>query len=39
MELTECSEMLAYTLQMVGNCPEDSMKHSEHGESLKSRKI
>ena len=31
MELTECSETLAYTIQTPGNYPEDSIKHSEHG--------
>jgi hypothetical protein len=24
-------------IQMPGNCPEESIQHSEHGESLKSR--
>jgi len=37
MEHIECSEMSAYKLQTVGNCPEDSIKHTEHNESLKSR--
>ena len=34
---TECSEMLAYKIQISGNYPEESIQHSEHGESLKSR--
>jgi hypothetical protein len=39
MEQTECSEMSAYKIQMPGNYPEESIKHSEHSESLKSRSI
>jgi hypothetical protein len=38
MEQTECSETLAYKIQMLGNYPEESIQHSENGESLKSRK-
>ena len=38
MEQTECSETSAYKIQTPGNNPEESIKHSEHGESLKSRK-
>jgi hypothetical protein len=34
---TECSETSAYTIQTPGNYPEESIQHSEHGESLKSR--
>jgi hypothetical protein len=34
---TECSEMLAYKIQTAGNYPEESIQHSEHGESLKTR--
>jgi hypothetical protein len=34
-----CSETLAYKIQTLGNNPEKSIQHSEHGESLKSRKI
>jgi hypothetical protein len=30
--------MLAFKLQMPVNHPEESTRHSEHGESLKSRK-
>jgi hypothetical protein len=29
--------MLAYKIQTPGNYPEESIQHSEHGESLKSR--
>jgi 6-phosphogluconate dehydrogenase len=36
MEQTECSETLAYKIQTPGNYPEESIQHSEHGESLKS---
>jgi hypothetical protein len=39
MELTECSETSAYKIQTPRNYPEESIQHSEHGESLKSRKI
>ena len=34
---TECSETSANKIQTPGNYPEESMQHSEHGESLKSR--
>ena len=34
---TECSETSAYKIQMPGKYPEESMQHSEQGESLKSR--
>jgi hypothetical protein len=37
MEHTECSETLAYKIQMPGNYPEESIQNSEHGGSLKSR--
>jgi UPF0288 family protein (methanogenesis marker protein 3) len=37
MEQTECSEMLAYKNSTPENQPEESVQHSEHGESLKSR--
>ena len=37
MEQTECSEMLAYKIHTRGNYPEESIQHSEHGKSLKSR--
>jgi len=36
MEQTECSETSAYKIQTPGNYTEESIKHSEHGESLKS---
>ena len=39
MEQTECSETSAYKIQTPGNYPEESKQNSEHGESLKSRKI
>jgi len=34
-----CSETSAYKLQTPGNYPEESIQHSEHSESLKSRNI
>jgi hypothetical protein len=34
---TECSETSAYKIQTPGNYPEESIEHSEHGESSKSR--
>jgi hypothetical protein len=37
MENTVCSETLAYKIQTPGNYPEESIKHSEHAESLKTR--
>jgi hypothetical protein len=37
MEQVECSETLAFKLQMLDNHPEESMQHLEHSESLKSR--
>jgi hypothetical protein len=39
MELTECSKMSAYKIQTPGNYPEESIQHSEHNESLKSRRL
>jgi hypothetical protein len=36
IEQTECSETSAYKIQKPGNYPEESIKNSEHGESLKS---
>jgi len=39
MERTECSETSAYKIQTPGNYPEESKQHTEHGESLKSRKL
>ena len=35
---TECSETSAYKLQTPGNYPEENIQHTEHGESLKSRR-
>jgi len=32
-----CYETSAYKIQTPGNYPEESIQHSEHGESLKSR--
>jgi len=37
MEQTECSETSAYNIQTPENYPAESIRHSEHGESLKSR--
>jgi hypothetical protein len=34
---TVCSETSAYEIQTSGNYPEESIKHSEHVESLKSK--
>jgi len=34
---TEYSETSAYKIQKPENYPEESIQHSEHGESLKSR--
>jgi len=34
---TECSETSPYKIQTPGNYPEESIQHSEQGESLKSR--
>jgi hypothetical protein len=39
MEQTACSETLAFKIQAPENRSEESIRHSEHGESLKSRKI
>jgi len=39
MEQTECFEMSAYKIQTPGNYPEESVQHSEHDESAKSRII
>jgi hypothetical protein len=39
MERTECSETLAFKLQMPGNNPKENIQHSKHGKSLKSRKF
>jgi len=37
MEQTECSETSAYKIQTLVNYPEESIQHSECGESLKSK--
>jgi len=34
---TECSKTSAYKIQTPGNYPEESLQHSEHSKSLKSR--
>jgi len=39
MEQTECFETSAYKIQTPGNYSEESIQHSEQGESLKSRII
>ena len=39
MEETVCSETSAYKIQTPGNYPEESIQHSEQGESLKSRPV
>jgi hypothetical protein len=39
MEQTGCSETLAYKIQTKGNHPEESIQHSEHGQSFKSRAV
>jgi len=39
MEQTECSETSAYKIQTPGDYPEESIQHTEHGESLKSRLV
>jgi len=39
IEQTECSETSAYKLQTPGNYPKESIQHTEHGESLKSRTV
>ena len=37
IEQTECSKTSAYKIQTPANYPEESIQHSEHGGSLKSR--
>jgi len=39
MEQTVCSETPAYKILTPRNYPEESIQHSEHGESFKSRII
>jgi len=38
MEQTECSKLSTHKIQMPGNYPEESIQHSEHSGSLKSRR-
>jgi hypothetical protein len=38
MEQTECSKTSAYKIRTPWNYPEENIQHTEHGESLKSRK-
>ena len=38
MEQKECCETSAYKIQMPGNYPEENIQHTEHGESLNSRR-
>jgi len=37
MEQKECSETSEYKIQTPGNYPEESIQHSEQGESMESR--
>ena len=39
MKMEQCSETSAYKIQTPGNYPEESIQHSEHGESLESRTL
>jgi hypothetical protein len=39
MEQTQSSETSAYKIKTAGNYSEEIIQHSEHGESLKSRRI
>jgi len=36
LEQTKCSETSSYKIQTPGNYPEESIQHTEQGESLKS---
>jgi hypothetical protein len=38
MEQTECLQKPTYKIQTPGNYPEESIQHSESGETLKSRR-
>ena len=38
MKMQQCSQSSANKIQTPGNCPEESIQHSERGESLKSRR-
>jgi len=37
MKMEHCSETSEHKIQTPGNHPEESIQHSEHGDSLKSR--
>jgi len=39
MEQTECSETSAYKIQTLENYPEENIQHTEHDESLKSKRF
>jgi hypothetical protein len=39
VELTECFEMLAHKIYIMGSHPKERIQHAEHGKSLKSRII
>jgi hypothetical protein len=39
MEQTDCAEALAFKLQILENLPEESIQHSVHDKSLKSRTL
>jgi len=39
MELAECSETLAHTIQTPDNQPKERLQNSGHGESVKSIKL
>jgi hypothetical protein len=39
MKMKQCSETSAYKIQTPGNHPEENIQHTEHGESLKSKKV
>ena len=39
MEQTESSETSAYKIQTPGNYPKENIQHTEHGESLKSKRL
>jgi hypothetical protein len=38
MEQIECFKTSAYNIRTPGNHPEENIQHTEHGESLKSKK-
>jgi len=39
VEQTEWYEMFAYKIHTPGNYPEESIQHSDHSESMKSRNL